>query len=107
VLGLYKFQADFRDGELSGIFITTDAAAKEIIGKWVSFGEVLGKHSQVSCTILKENIQLLTEDRYIIDVLKKYHVRGSIVGYNPIMYHMVSLDSEEYSRWLELIYDNS
>lgn len=53
---LYQFYIDFgRMGEIEGLFIADEDAVKRSIGKHVHFGEVLGKHSDVSI-VLEEDM---------------------------------------------------
>ena len=83
---LWKFEWDCgRNGQLSGLFIATDVEVQSIFGEEVYFGEVLGKHSEISGMIEEREITLVTDDSYVIDVL--YAECGkSVFGYNPFDY---------------------
>lgn len=97
ILGLYSFYANFgRQGDLEGLFICKVAKINKIIGKDVYFGEVLGKHSDVTLRIDKMHIHLITNDQnYIkktieifmsIDQQKSDDGTYTLSGYNPIEY---------------------
>lgn len=82
--GVYKFYWDYsRNGEVSGIFVAEDYKIKEIIGKEIYFGEILGKHSEVSNTIDEEDITLISQDPEFVRIFEENN--GS-VGYNPLEY---------------------
>lgn len=82
--GVYKFYWDYgRNGEVSGIFVAEDYKIKEIIGKEIYFGEILGKHSEVSNTIDEEDITLISQDPEFVRVFEE---SGGSVGYNPLEY---------------------
>lgn len=52
---LYSFELDWgRMGSLEGLFIAEEKDVKDIIGKNVQFGEVLGKHSDVYDTMTED-----------------------------------------------------
>lgn len=87
---IYKMTFDCgRMGELTGIFTADSKDIKNLIGKEVYFGEVLGKHSEVYGTIDKNEIKLVTKEKEAIEVFEKYGLES---GYNPFDY--IS-DSEE------------
>lgn len=82
--GVYKLNFDCgRQGVLEGIFISNRKEVNSIIGKTVHFGEVLGKHSEVSGTLEEENIHLVTQDLHAIQVIEDC---GLITGFNPFDY---------------------
>lgn len=82
--GLYRFYWDCgRQGSLEGIFIEDSENVKNVIGKEVYFGEVLGKHSEVYGTLEAKDFTLLTEDKIAVDIVGQYGL-GS--GYNPFDY---------------------
>lgn len=85
---LWKFHWDCgRMGELSSIFKATKGEVENAIGKEVNFGEALGKHSEVYGTIEEGEIELISEDENVVNVVPE-------VGYNPIEY-IDSDDGEE------------
>lgn len=80
---IYKFEFECRSGELSGIFLAEKAAIADLIGKEVYFGEVLGKHSEVSLTITEDEITMVTDDLKAINVFTDFNLE---CGYNPLSY---------------------
>ena len=82
---LYKFYWDCgRQGSLSGIFTATEEAVKGLIGKYVYFGEVLGKHSEVEGPIEDGEIVEVTDDQAFIARAKEYDLIPT--GFNPLDY---------------------
>ncbi len=84
---LYSFYWDCgRMGNLEGLFIAEESDVQNIIGKEVYFGEVLGKHSEVSGVVDKEDIEVVSEDQEKVEWLE--NLLGSTVsGYNPLAYY--------------------
>ena len=81
---LYKFYWDCgRMGHLSGIFVADDEAVKEVIGKEIYFGEVLGKHSEIFGYLDEKDLTVLTDDQVFI---KKFLELDCECGRNPINY---------------------
>lgn len=81
---LVKFRQDFgRMGELSGLFIAEHAAVEAAYDKKVYFGEMLGKHSEVYCTLSTENLTILADDQKLLTVLEDLGIES---GVNPLGY---------------------
>jgi hypothetical protein len=86
MLGLYKFNWDCgRMGDVEGIFIAEDYDIKAAYGKEIYFGEILGKHSEVLGGLNEGDIELITEDKNVVGILRS-HCGDSISGYNPLDY---------------------
>lgn len=68
---------------VDGIFLATEKEVKELIGKEVYFGEVLGKHSEIYGTIDVGDITELDVTPQTINDLAKF---GTLSGYNPLEY---------------------
>ena len=86
---LYKFYEYYgRQGEVEGMFVefseVVDALIKDSIT--VDFGEILGKHSDVSVTLSEDNLTAVSDSPEVIKVIEE-HV-GEF-GYNPV------------TRWIE------
>jgi hypothetical protein len=91
--GIYKFDADFgRMGDLSGVFVATDAEIEEIIGNEIYFGEVLGKHSEVFLTVEEDNFTLITNDEKFIEMFEQYGLEN---GHNPFDHFEGEEDDED------------
>ena len=87
---IYEFFLDCgRMGELEGYFIATDQDVLDFITKQpeVDFGEVLGKHSNISATITGEHIKKVSSDPEAIRVVRDiFKCACTIMGYNPFDY---------------------
>ena len=84
--GLYRMEIDYgRMGDLSGIFIADTEDVKNLIeeGKEVSFGEVLGKHSEVNTAITDNDLTLITTDPLVIGIVEEHGLEN---GFNPFDY---------------------
>lgn len=90
---LYSYFVDCgRMGNLEGLFIADDAEVKESIGKEVYFGEVLGKHSEVSGVLEEGELTVVSEDQNKIEWLSEL-LGDNLSGFNPLDYIQ---DDEEY-----------
>lgn len=80
---LYKMQFDCgRMGSLSGVFIADSEDVKYLLDNTISvdFGEVLGKHSDVSGCLANDEIELITTDENVIKVVEQHRLEN---GYDP------------------------
>lgn len=83
---LVRFHWDCgRQGEVEGLFITTEAALNRAYDKRVYFGEILGKHSDISGTLERSDIEIVSEDQDFIQKLEQL-LGTDISGYNPLDY---------------------
>lgn len=83
---LYEFHWDCgRMGDLRGLIISTDAALKSITGKEVYFGEVLGKHSEISGVIEADEFTEKSDDQDLIAKLEGIF-GATVSGYSPFDY---------------------
>ncbi len=80
---LYRFNLYCgRSGSLHGLFVAEPDEVEKAIGKTVHFGEVLGKHSEVSCTLEAKHFTIATDDQTFI---AKYEELGiGQQGTNPL-----------------------
>ena len=92
---LFSFYADCgRNGSLEGLFIATQEEVDKAIGKYMYFGEVLGKHSEVEGNLEAHEITLVADDQEKIEWLES--ILGSCVsGFNPLEYIQDSEEEEE------------
>lgn len=92
---LFKLNFDCgRQGCLEGIFVA-DTEDVEYLKKnniCVYFGEVLGKHSEVYGPIDDNEIELLTTEASVIEVVQKYDLTN---GYNPFEYKLDATETED------------
>ena len=84
---IYRFSADCgRNGCLSGVFVADHEDVAKLIGRTVYFGEVLGKHSDVSVEIDAGAIKVISDAEItsaFVDTFER--VIGS-QGLNPLDY---------------------
>lgn len=89
---LYKFYEDCgRMGSLDGLFASDQDSIDIIIGRTVHFGEVLGKHSDVSVKLAQKNFRKLDIPEDMVRLLVKEIGDTTISGFNPFSY----LDEDE------------
>lgn len=91
---IYRFYADCgRKGSLEGVFIATKQQVRKLISSEIQvyFGEVLGKHSEISGAIKKKDIVFLTDDSHAVEVVEKYNLTN---GFNPFNYTSVNFEME-------------
>ena len=82
---LYRFHWDCgRMGDVEGVFVAESSELKAALGKVVSLGDALGKHSDVHGPLEQDDVSVLTEDQAFIAQFEQFLPRGS--GYNPLRY---------------------
>lgn len=82
---LWKFQWDVgRMGIVDSTFVATQSEIDGLIGKGIHFGEILGKHSDISGVLEREDIEVLSEDQGEIAAFER--TVGS-TGHNPFDYY--------------------
>ena len=82
---LYKFHLDCgRMGKLEGVFKAEEYEISKLMGQNVYFGEVLGKHSEISAVISDEVIQKLEADEVFI--AKAEEIGLVPCGFDPLCY---------------------
>jgi len=92
---LYTFYLDWgRMGDLEGLFIAEEQDVKDIIGKSVYFGEVLGKHSEVEDEMTEDMFEAIDVPESVIAVLEE-KLGTNISGYNPLEYYEEEDEDEE------------
>lgn len=76
-----------RQGSLEGIFIADTEDVKFLIENKVSvyFGEVLGKHSEIYGNVEPHELEVITTEANVVDIVEKY---GLAIGYNPFEYNL-------------------
>lgn len=83
--GIYEFFWDCgRQGKIEGLFIADDTCVENVIGKTISFGAALGKHSEVDGKIEDGDITLKTNNQDFIRQFTFIFGEGTISGYNPL-----------------------
>lgn len=81
--GLYKMIADCGYGEVYGLFVANIDTMQYLITHDVGvyFGEVCGKHSEISGHLDTDDITLVTTDENVIKVIQDNDLE---MGYNPL-----------------------
>lgn len=83
-----------RMGDVEGLFVCTEDEYKALIGDTAYFGEVLGKHSQVTVTLNASNLTVLSRDQEKIAWLEGLVIgktepaveTTTVSGLNPLHY---------------------
>ena len=84
---IYKLNLDCgREGSLYGIFIADKEYVDVLVNNDIEvyFGEILGKHSDISLTINDTDLELITDDVKVIDMFEEYELS---TGINPFDYN--------------------
>lgn len=84
-----------RMGDVDGIFTCDEADLEQSYGKDVYFGEILGKHSEISGELNEEDITILSDDQDFIKKFEEILGAGTISGYNPLDYLSENGDEDE------------
>ena len=83
---LYSFELDWgRMGSLDGLFIADESEVKDLMGKEVYFGEVLGKHSEVFDTMTEDMFEAIDIPEDVVNILEN-KLGSTLSGYNPLEY---------------------
>jgi len=92
-LVLVQLSNDGRQGLIEGLFICTRRELEqEILGNHINFGEILGKHSDISLEFHKEladekDLTIMSSDADFIKNLQRVlKVSRTISGHNPLDY---------------------
>lgn len=80
---VFKFSYSSRGFDLESIFVAWDSELEWIMGKVIWFGEVGGKHSEVTLTMEEKYFTVVTDDPTKVQVIEE--IIGS-TGLNPFDY---------------------
>lgn len=83
-----------RMGDVKGLFISTQKQVDKLLGKEIYFGEILGKHSEVSGTIDEGDITLVSSDQDKVNWLLEL-LGYTVSGYNPFDYYEPEEEEDE------------
>ena len=86
---------DFGYGTLEGLFVAEKEQVDYLTSHKIEvyFGEILGKHSEISGCIEPAEIKLITDDEKVIEIIEKYELES---GYNPLD-QLVGADTDDIS----------
>jgi hypothetical protein len=91
--GIYRFAVRYgRMGDLAAIFTAESEDVEKLIGKEVHFGEVLGKHSDVSLEMDDRYLRLITDNPDDVAMFERLELE---CGHNPFDYYEEQEDDEE------------
>ena len=91
---LYSFFWDCgRMGDVEGLFIAEESEVDSAIGSQVYFGEILGKHSEISGTLSSVDLKVISDEQDKIDWLLGI-IGYNVSGYNPLDYVQPEEDDE-------------
>lgn len=97
---IYEMNFDCgRNGSLSGKFVAEKEYVDYMVANEVEvcFGEVLGKHSDVSGPVSKGEIKMISDEPTIVAMFEDHNFES---GYNPLDEEMAyDEDYEDYSVW--------
>lgn len=97
---LYRFLWDCgRQGHVEGLFVASELEIEKVIGKTVSFGEILGKHSEIDGVIARDDIEKVDLDSGTVEKVAKI-LGDTWSGYNPFDYvdYFTNLEWWNYSE---------
>ena len=90
---LYRYTWEFgRMGTLHGLFVSDQEAIDGLVGTTLEFGEVLGKHSEVTATVEDDDFEVVSTDQDKIGWLMGttgepgQSDSHTVSGYNPFDY---------------------
>lgn len=89
---IYKLNLDCgKNGSLYGIFVADKEYVEVLVNNDIEvyFGEILGKHSDISLSIDDTDIELITDDEKVIDMFEEYELS---TGINPFDYDAYDFD---------------
>lgn len=91
---LYKYDLGCgRMGSIDSVFIADDELVKACIGKLVYFGEVLGKHSNVSTCLSVEDLKICSENQLVITELIEIFGSDKYEAWAEVNSHLNELDT--------------
>ena len=89
---IYKFYACCgRMGYLDGLFVADSAEVESLIGTTVHFGEVLGKHSEISVVMEPKHFIAKSIEPAEVEMFERLDLK---CGYNPFDYIEYNEDGE-------------
>jgi len=107
--GVYRLEFDCgRMGVLEGTFVATDKEVEILLKENIEvyFGEVLGKHSEITGGIDEGEIVLLTDNQDVVKAVEEYDLSsGTNPFYYPTYIFEVSDDVEPKQEEYDVVQD--
>lgn len=88
---LYHFDFNLYYGQCEGVFAATDEEIQAAMGKELSFGEIEGKHSEVTGPLEEDDLEVLSDDPVVVEMAIKNNLCW---GYNPLRYLVDRFDED-------------
>lgn len=91
---IFKLHAECgRQGTLYGLFIAENQQVEKLIESEIKvyFGEVLGKHSEIFGSLSDEDIEFITDDQSVVEMVE---INNLCVGFDPFKMGVVDFDYE-------------
>lgn len=89
---LYSYSDSGRGWRIEGMFVSDDESLKELYDKDLYYGEVCGKHSELTLNFFEGDFTVVTEDQ---DFIRKFIDLIGYSGYNPF-YYLPDDEEDEY-----------
>ena len=81
---VYKMHIDCgRMGDVSAVFVASDEDMKNLMGKEVYFGEILGKYSNIVGIMEESDFTRITDDPLVVNLILEDDLS---TGHNPFSY---------------------
>ena len=94
---LWKFYWDCgRMGYLDGLFIASQEDVNEAVGHNIYFGEVLGKHSDISGTLEKYDLEEVDIGSEAVAKILLAFGSNTLSGYNPLEVYQEAKEEGQY-----------
>ena len=79
---LFRFHWDCgRQGDLHGLFVAYESDVQGALGRYVNFGEALGRGSDITGVLEQKDLVAITDDQTFIAWFEYYKCE---TGYNPL-----------------------
>lgn len=94
---IYRMCIYTRGGDIEGIFIADKRHIEYMVEHelYVHFGEILGKHSDVSVRVCDNEIKMLSDEPEVLDFFEKYDFSS---GYNPLFTTFDPFETDEFDE---------
>lgn len=94
---IYRMSIDMYSGFIEGIFIADKRHIEYMIKHklCVHFGEILGKHSDVSVFVCDDDIEMLSDEPKVLEFFEKYDFSS---GYNPLFVTFDPYETDEFEE---------
>lgn len=80
---LYNYSESGRGWEIEGLFVSDDESLKRLYGKSLYYGEVAGKHSEITMKFSEGDFEVVTQDQKFIE---QFEELIGHTGHNPFSY---------------------